>query len=68
MMNVRQGITIAIFVCHFLISSAVFDLPVYWPFLLAYFFFLVGITLKKQWNHQKKYGYSFFDFWKKGKM
>ena len=37
------------------------DLPVFWPFLLFYFFGLVLVTFKKLWDHSNKYNYSFFD-------
>lgn len=37
------------------------DIPVFWPFLLTYFVFLVLITLKKLMNYRDKLGYSFFD-------
>ena len=42
-----------------------FNLPVFWPILLFYFL-LVMITISyKQYNHMKKYDYSFADFFKK---
>lgn len=40
----------------------VFLVPVYWPFLLIYFLWLIGLAVAKQWTHMKKYGYSFSDF------
>jgi len=61
----RQGVTAAFLVSNLLITSQVFDLPVYWPFLLGYFVFLVGMTVRKQLMHMKKYGYSIVDFGKK---
>lgn len=61
----RQGITGALLLSNIVISSSVFDLPVYWPFLFGYFIFLVAMTAKKQMQHMNKYGYSIFDFGKK---
>lgn len=29
-------------------SSEAFDVPVYWPILVVYFFILFGITMKRQ--------------------
>jgi len=60
-----KGITLALIIANFLITSEVFDLPVYWPFLFAYFIFLVAVTIKKQKKHMEKYGYSLLDFAKK---
>jgi hypothetical protein len=36
---------------------AVFDLPVFWPILLVYFFFLFVLTMKQQILHMIKYKY-----------
>jgi len=60
-----QGITIALLLSNVLISSEAFDLPVYWPFLLGYFVFLVGMTARKHMRHMEKYGYSITDFGRK---
>jgi len=60
-----QGITLAVLLSNLLVSSEVFDLPVYWPFLLIYFLFLVGMTARKHMRHMEKYGYSIVDFGKK---
>jgi len=60
-----QGITAALLLSNLLISSEAFDLPVYWPFLLGYFIFLVGMTVRKQMKHMERYGYSILDFGKK---
>jgi len=43
-------------------SSRLFDLPVFWPFLMIYFFMLVGLTVKRHLRHMSKYGYKFGDF------
>ena len=63
----RLGTTIALVISNVLICSEVFDLPVYWPFLFAYFIFLVIVTIKKQKKHMEKYGYTLIDFGKNNK-
>ncbi|KAF1742519.1 hypothetical protein MXB_469, partial [Myxobolus squamalis] len=42
-----------------------FDIPVFWPILLFYFFMLAFITLKNQFEHMIRYGYFPMDFGKK---
>ena len=39
-----------------------FLVPVYWPFLLIYFLWLIGLAVTKHYQHMKKYGYTFADF------
>ena len=39
----------------------VFDIPVFWPFLLFYFFFLVLMTFRKLLAYRDKLGYKFFE-------
>jgi hypothetical protein len=39
-----------------------FLIPVYWPFLLIYFFWLVALAAQKHYRHMKVYGYSLGDF------
>ena len=63
----RFGTTIALVISNILIFSEIFNLPVYWPFLLVYFIFLVFVTIKRQKRHMEKYGYSFIDFGKNKK-
>lgn len=41
-----------------------FDLPVYWPILLAYFMLLVVLTMKDRVRHMLKHRYLPFDFGK----
>jgi len=48
--------------------SPIFDLPVFWPFLLLYFLLLMLITARRQFRHMKKFGYSALDFGKKTKI
>jgi len=49
--------TKAIMSCMFMTLFSVFDLPVYWPILLAYFFFLAAITMKDRIKHMIKHKY-----------
>lgn len=42
-----------------------FDIPVFWPILLIYFFILFSLTMKKQIQHMIKYRYLPFDIGKK---
>ncbi|KAB5591016.1 Protein rer1 [Ceratobasidium theobromae] len=44
-----------------------FDVPVYWPILVVYFFILFGITMKRQIRHMIKYKYVPFDIGRKAK-
>ncbi len=57
-----QNVTLASIISLFCTSSLIFDLPVFWPFLLAYFIMLFILTVKRQFKHMSKYGYSLFDF------
>lgn len=47
--------------------SSLFDLPVFWPFLLAYFIMLLVLTVKRQLRHMLKYNYKWSDFFRKSK-
>ncbi|KAG9104526.1 hypothetical protein FRC06_001612 [Ceratobasidium sp. 370] len=47
--------------------SEIFDVPVYWPILVVYFFVLFGITMKRQIRHMVKYKYVPFDIGRKAK-
>jgi hypothetical protein len=42
----------------------VFDIPVFWPILLIYFFILFFMTMKRQIQHMLKHRYIPFDFGK----
>ncbi|CAD5216814.1 unnamed protein product [Bursaphelenchus xylophilus] len=42
----------------------IFDVPVFWPILVMYFFFLTFLTLKRQIMHMIKYRYIPFTFGK----
>ena len=41
----------------FLSLFKIFDVPVFWPILLLYFFALFFLTMKRQINHMRKHGY-----------
>ncbi|GHJ89844.1 hypothetical protein NliqN6_6246 [Naganishia liquefaciens] len=49
----------------FATTSRVFDIPVYWPILLMYFFVLFGLTMRRQIQHMIKYRYIPFDLGRK---
>ena len=42
----------------------VFDIPVFWPILVMYFFILFYVTMKRQIKHMMKYRYLPFDLGK----
>ncbi|KAL2108303.1 hypothetical protein VUR80DRAFT_3985 [Thermomyces stellatus] len=56
-----RAIAIA-FVCSWL---AVFDVPVFWPVLVMYWFILFFLTMRRQIQHMIKYRYVPFTFGKK---
>jgi hypothetical protein len=41
-----------------------FDIPVFWPVLVVYFFILFFITMKRQISHMVKHKYVPFNFGK----
>jgi len=45
--------------------SEVFDVPVYWPILVMYFFVLFFLTMRRQIQHMIKYKYIPFDIGRK---
>ncbi|EAU91585.2 rer1 [Coprinopsis cinerea okayama7 len=47
--------------------SDVFDVPVYWPILVVYFFVLFTLTMRRQISHMIKYKYIPFDFGRKAR-
>ncbi|RUS21230.1 Rer1 family protein [Endogone sp. FLAS-F59071] len=59
--SATRAISIAFF-CSFF---RIFDIPVFWPILLVYFFILFYITMRRQIKHMIKYRYVPFDFGKK---
>ncbi|GJJ08467.1 retention in endoplasmic reticulum protein 1 [Clathrus columnatus] len=44
-----------------------FDIPVYWPILLCYFFALFFMTMRRQIQHMIKYKYIPFDIGRKAR-
>ncbi|KAG8948793.1 hypothetical protein FRC04_009256 [Tulasnella sp. 424] len=56
--------TLISLVCSFFVA---FDIPVYWPILVMYFFALFAITMRRQIRHMIKYKYIPFDFVRKEK-
>lgn len=58
--SATKAIAIAL-VCSFF---TFFDIPVYWPILLVYFFTLTALTLRRQIRHMVKYKYVPFDLGK----
>ncbi|KAJ7039051.1 retrieval of early ER protein Rer1 [Mycena alexandri] len=47
--------------------SEVFDVPVYWPILVVYFFVLFALTMRRQIQHMIKYKYVPFDIGRKAR-
>jgi hypothetical protein len=45
-----------------------FLVPVYWPFLLTYFVWLIGLAVVKHHRHMELYGYRLGDFRGKGSL
>ncbi|TDL23021.1 retrieval of early ER protein Rer1 [Rickenella mellea] len=60
-LSATRSTIIALF-CTF---SSVFDVPVYWPILLVYFFVLFALTMRRQIQHMIKYKYIPFDIGRK---
>ncbi|OCH86088.1 retrieval of early ER protein Rer1 [Obba rivulosa] len=57
--------TRATFVALLCSFSQVFDVPVYWPILVVYFFVLFALTMRRQIQHMIKYKYIPFDLGRK---
>ncbi|KAF8161276.1 retrieval of early ER protein Rer1 [Crassisporium funariophilum] len=57
--------TRATLVALFCTFSEVFDVPVYWPILVVYFFTLFALTMRRQIQHMIKYKYIPFDIGRK---
>ncbi|KAF8176559.1 retrieval of early ER protein Rer1 [Pholiota molesta] len=62
-LSATRATLIALF-CTF---SEVFDVPVYWPILVVYFFTLFALTMRRQIQHMIKYKYIPFDIGRKAK-
>ncbi|THH13257.1 hypothetical protein EW146_g6935 [Bondarzewia mesenterica] len=59
--------TRATIISFFLTFSSVFDVPVYWPILVMYFFVLFILTMRRQIQHMIKYRYIPFDWGRKAR-
>ncbi|TFK44890.1 retrieval of early ER protein Rer1 [Crucibulum laeve] len=59
--------TRATIVATFCTFSEVFDVPVYWPILVLYFFVLFALTMRRQIQHMIKYKYVPFDIGRKAR-
>ncbi|KZT72275.1 retrieval of early ER protein Rer1 [Daedalea quercina L-15889] len=57
--------TRATLIALFCTFSEAFDVPVYWPILVVYFFILFTLTMRRQIQHMIKYKYIPFDFGRK---
>ena len=61
-----EGVTLSIFLACFLSFWRIFDVPVFWPLLLAYFGWTIVVVVGKQRAHMEKWGYGLGDFFKSG--
>lgn len=59
----RNG-TIATVASLFMSFFSFFDIPVFWPILVIYFFLLFALTMRKQIQHMMKYKYLPWDIGK----
>ncbi|KAF8345997.1 retrieval of early ER protein Rer1 [Amanita rubescens] len=59
--------TRATLIALFCTTSEIFDVPVYWPILLVYFFVLFALTMRRQIQHMIKYKYVPFDIGRKAR-
>ncbi|CCL99233.1 uncharacterized protein FIBRA_01248 [Fibroporia radiculosa] len=57
--------TKATFLALLATMSEIFDIPVYWPILVIYWFILFTLTMRRQIQHMIKYKYIPFDFGRK---
>jgi hypothetical protein len=59
--------TRATLIAMFCTTSEIFDVPVYWPILVIYFFVLFALTMRRQIQHMIKYKYVPFDIGRKAR-
>jgi len=59
--------TRATLIALFCTFSEAFDVPVYWPILVIYFFVLFTLTMRRQIQHMIKYKYIPFDIGRKAR-
>ncbi|PWN48838.1 retrieval of early ER protein Rer1 [Violaceomyces palustris] len=57
--------TQAIVISLFCTTTSAFDIPVFWPILVMYFFILFAITMKRQIKHMIQHKYVPFDLGRK---
>ena len=55
-------VTMTIGICIILTFFKGFDIPVFWPLLLVYFFLIFGLVMKRQIQHMIKYHYLPWDY------
>ena len=55
-------VSITLIVSIFLTFFKGFDIPVFWPLLLVYFFLIFGLVMKRQIQHMIKYHYLPWDY------
>ncbi|OLY85538.1 Protein RER1 [Smittium mucronatum] len=60
-----QSATYAILISMFCSFFTTFDIPVFWPILLFYWFLLFFLTMRRQISHMIKYKYVPFSNWGK---
>jgi len=65
--NFWLSTTRATLISFFCTLFEVFDVPVYWPILVCYFFALFLMTMRRQIQHMIKYKYVPFDFGRKAR-
>lgn len=58
------GLTKAFVIAFIMTFFSIFNIPVFWPILLMYFFALFFLTMKRQIKHMIKYKYVPFSFGK----
>ncbi|GAB4853882.1 Protein rer1b [Ancistrocladus abbreviatus] len=59
-----HSVTKAVFIAFMMTFFSAFDVPVFWPILLCYWFVLFALTMKRQIAHMMKYKYVPFSFGK----
>jgi hypothetical protein len=59
------SLTRSVVMAFFMTFFEIFDVPVFWPILLMYFFILFFVTMKRQINHMVKHRYVPWSFGKK---
>jgi Rer1 family len=64
----RYAVTRAFCIAFVMTFFSIFDIPVFWPILLFYFFMLFFVTMKRQIQHMIKYKYLPFSFGKQVNM